>query len=128
MPRGPAPEWSRRKEPITDPHILASIEQAGGLGKHDPTTGHYAELVLRGIATREEAAEWRRSLFRCAHYLNRSGTAPVSMNAKIERDGNGYLIRFKAVDKVLAKAHVLAKYGSDRSKWPYDPRRRGGTA
>ena len=57
--------------------------------------------------------------------MSRHGIAPVSMSAKVERDGSGYKITFAAVDKTLAKAHVLAKYGSDRTKWPYDPRRKG---
>ena len=125
MPRGPAPGWTQRKPPITDDYILASVEQAGGLGKHHPQTGHYAELVIRNLADKDEAAEWKNSLFRCAHYMSRHGIAPVSMSAKVERDGSGYKITFAAVDKTLAKAHVLAKYGSDRTKWPYDPRRKG---
>ena len=127
MPRGPAPAWRARKPPVVDAHIMASVTQAGGLGKHHPQTGHYAVLVIKGLASKEEAAEWRRALFRCAHHLNRTGQAPVSMSARISRDGTGYKITFAAVDKTLAKAHVLAKYGTDRSKWPYDPRRRGGT-
>lgn len=127
MPRGPAPAWRARKPPITDPHIFASVQQAGGLGRHHPVTGHYAELVIRGLASKEEAKEWQQSLYRCAHYLARTGQADVSMSATIERDGTRYLIRFRAVDKTLARKHVMDKYGPDRSKWPYDPRRRGGT-
>ena len=126
MPRGPSPAWRARKEPVVDDWILASVAKAGGLGKHHPQTGHYADLIIRGLADKEEAMEWRRALFRCAHYLNRTKQAPLSMSAKIERDGKGYRIVFRAVDKTLARAHVLARYGPDRSKWPYDPRRRGG--
>ena len=125
MPRGPAPGWRTRKEPVLDSHVMASVEQAGGLGKHHPETGHYAELIIKGLTSKEEAQEWSRSLYRAAHYLNRNNIAPVSMSAKIERDGDGYRIRFKAVDKTLARKHVMEKYGADRSKWPYDPRRRG---
>lgn len=113
-----------RKEPITDGHILASIRKAGGIGRHHPVTGHYGELVLDGISTIEEAREWSRSLYRCAHYLNRTGRAPVSMSAKIERDGTGYRVRFKAIDKAIATKWTEKKYGSDRSKWPYTPSRR----
>ena len=125
MPRGPDRQWRRRLEPVVDDWILASVAQAGGLGRHHPETGHYAELVIKGLATRDEAGEWSRALYRCAHFLNRTGQAPVSMSAKIERDGAGYRIRFKAVDKTLARKHVMDKYGPDRSKWPYDPRRKG---
>ncbi len=126
MPRGPAPPWRARKEPVLDAHILASVEQAGGIGHHDPETGHYAELVIRDLATREEAAEWSRALHRSAYFMSRHGVADVSVKAKISKDGKGYKIVFRAVDKTCARAYVLATYGEDRSKWPYDPRRRGG--
>jgi len=125
MPRGPAPTWRARKEPVVDDWILESVKRAGGIGSHHPVTGHYSELVIDDLATRTEAEEYRKALFRCAYYLHRTGQAPVSMNAKIEQSGTGFQIRFKAVDKTLARAHVLARYGNDRSKWPYDPRRRG---
>jgi len=124
MPRGPAPAWRARKEPVLDDWILASVEQAGGIGSHHPETGHYRQLVIRGLADKDEADEWRRALFRCAHYLNRTGQAPVSMSARIGKDKDGYKITFTAVDKTLARKHVLDRYGPDRSKWPYDPRRR----
>lgn len=125
MPRGPAPGWKSRKQPVVDDYILASVEQAGGIGAHHQETGHYATLYIRGLTSREQAAEWSRALYRCAHYLARNQLADVSMSAKISRVGNKYEIEFRAVDKTLARAHVLAKYGTDRSKWPYDPRRRG---
>jgi hypothetical protein len=124
MPRGPAPAWTQRKEPVVDEYVMASVTAAGGLGRYHPETGHYAELIVRGLNTREEAAEWKRALFRCAHFLNRHGT-PVSMSAQIERAGDGYQIRFAAVDKTKAREHVMARYGTNRTKWPYDPRRRG---
>lgn len=125
MPRGPAPQWRRRKDPVLDDYVMASVTQAGGVGRHHPQTGHYRELVIDDLKNREEAGEWKRALFRAAHYLARNGIAAVSMSATIERAGSGYLIRFRAVDKVLARKHVLDRYGTDRSKWPYDPRRKG---
>lgn len=127
MPRGPAPAWRARKPPVVDDHILASVEQAGGIGRHHPDTGHYATLYIRGLASREEAAEWSSALYRCAHYLHRHGLADVSMSAKITRSAKKpgtWEIEFRAVDKTLARKHVMEKYGADRSKWPYDPRRR----
>lgn len=127
MPRGPAPQWRARKPPVVDDYIMASVNAAGGIGQHHPETGHYGTLVIRGLADRDEAEEWKRALFRCAHYLNRHKLAAVSMSATIKRDGGKYLIQYSAVDKTIARAHVMAKYGTDRSKWPYDPRRRGNT-
>lgn len=127
MPRGPAPSWTQRKPPILDDYIWASISRSGGLGKHHPETGHYSTLVIKGLASKEEAAEYHRALYRCAHYLARHGTADVSMHIdrpKQQPDGT-WILSFRAIDKTLARQHVLARYGPDRSKWPYDPRRRG---
>lgn len=124
MPRSAAPQWRQRKEPVLDHYVLASVDQAGGLGKHHPETGHYAELVIRGLTSREQAQEYVRALNRAALWLHRNRGAEVSMSAKIERSGGSYLIRFHAIDKTIARAHVMKKYGTDRSKWPYDPRRR----
>ena len=125
MPRGPAPQWTLRKQPVVDDYILASIEQAGGIGRYDPATGHYPEMVIKGLASKEEAAEWKSALWRCAHYLSRKDIAPVSMvSVKIEPDGNGFKIRFRAGDKTYARKRVIEKYGPDRSKWPYDPSER----
>ena len=122
MPRGPSPAWRARKEPVLDDYIHASVNQAGG--KHNKD-GHYAELVIRDLDSREEATEWKNALYRCALYLQRNGVLDVSMHAEIERDGDKFAIRYKAVDKTHARAHVMAKYGTDRTKWPYDPRRKG---
>lgn len=126
MPRGPAPAWRARKQPVVDEWLMASVNQAGGLGKHDATTGHYRELVIRGLATREEAAEWKRALHRCAVYLHKNKIADIGVRTAIERDGKQYRIRFSAINKAHTYLFMIERYGEDRSKWPYDPRRRGG--
>lgn len=121
MPKGPVPEWRRRKDPILDDYVLASVHKASG--QHHPETGFYAELHLVGFTTREEADEWRRALYRSAHYLSRHGIADVSMAADPpKRDTAGWKLVFRAVDKTMARAHVMRRYGTDRSRWPYDPR------
>jgi len=112
---------------VTDDYLLAVITQAGGAGHHDATTGLYGTLVLRGIKDRDEAKEWDRSLYRCALWLTRNRNADISVSTKIERDGTQYLVRFSVYNKTHARAHILNKHGSDRTVWPYDPRRRGGT-
>jgi hypothetical protein len=121
MPRAAAPPWATRKEPVLDHLVRASIDQAGG--KHHPDTGHYATLVYKGIETRERADEIKRALHRCALYMHKKGIASVGMSAKVLRDGNGWKVEFRAVDKTMARKYVLQKYGPDRSKWPYSPRR-----
>jgi hypothetical protein len=118
MPRG---NQRLRKEPITDDWIWESIKRGGGLGNHHPRTGHYATLTMR-CDNADEAAEYRRSLFRCAYYLARTGQAPVSVFMEpVERAGGKFVFDFTIVDKSYARSHHLAKRGKDRSKWPYDP-------
>lgn len=123
MARGPAPGWRQRKEPVTDDYILAAVSQAGGLGKHD-ANGHYATLVIRGLADREEAIEYQRSLFRCALFLHRRRGIAVSMSAKISRDGKGWKITYTVHDKTHASLYHLTAHGVDRTKWAYNPRGR----
>jgi hypothetical protein len=112
----------QRKLPILDGYILASVHQIGyGLGNYDDE-GHYSTLVIRGLASRPTAQEWKRGLYRAALYLTRHGT-PVSVSmAKIARDGlRGWKITYRVSDKDKAKAHQLAAHGSDKSRWAYDP-------
>lgn|SRR5487761_1147881 len=123
MPRGPAPPWRQRKEPVLDAYILASISEAGG--KHHPRTGHYATLIIEGLESREQAREYIRALHRAGVHLTKYGIASVGISAKIIKRGKTYDIQFAAIDKMLARAHIIEKYGPDRSKWPYDPRRKG---
>jgi len=128
MPRGPAPAYRARKEPLADDFLLAVITQAGGTGHHDPATGLYGTLVLRGLKDRDEAKEWDRSLYRCALWLSRNRGADISVSTKIAGgNGKGYTVTFSVYNKTHARAHIMGKHGTDRSKWPYDPRRRGGT-
>lgn len=117
MPRGPQPEYKRRKEPVLDDYLRASMSRANGTP--DPETGHYAELVYAGVETRERAEEIKRALFRSARHVKVSVTATVE-----PADDGTYRVRFKAIDKLFARRFILEKHGPDRSKWPYDPRRR----
>lgn len=114
MPRGPAPAWRARKPPFLDSHILASV----GDGSQNEQ-GHYSELVYTGCATRERATEIKQALFRAAKRQN------VSVTADIERSGKEWQVRFKAIDKATARKYVIERYGSDRTQWPYNPRKRG---
>ncbi len=125
MPRGQGPAWRARKPPVLDDWLMASVERAGGLGRHHPETGHYGELVI-ACADVTEAREHSRALYRCARYLSKWRIADVGVSVDRPKKKNGkWIITFRAVDKTLARNHVMQKYGNDRSKWPYDPRRRG---
>ena len=114
MPRSAAPNWSDRKEPILDHLIQASVDKAGGKFNEE---GHYAELVYAGIEDRGRADLIKRQLYNCAKYLK------YSMQAKIEKVGDGYQVRFKTIDKNSARLYMISHYGEDSSKWPYHPRR-----
>jgi len=127
MPRGPAPAWRVRKEPVADNWLLASVNEAGGHGKHHPDTGMYAEMIMRGLANRGEAEEWKRALHRSAVYLHKWGLADIGVTAKIERSGSGYIIRFAAVDKTHAQNYVVSTYGPDPTRWPYWARGRAAS-
>lgn len=118
MPRAPAPQWHRRKEPILDSHLQASVDQAGGT--YDDQ-GHYALLVYAGCETRERAKEIVQALHRAGSHLKLS----VSTKTVKAEDGT-FQVHFKAIDKVFAKRYVLEKYGNDVSRWPYNPRQKGG--
>ena len=116
----------QRKEPITDSWILAAVQTGGGLGNYD-ADGHYGTLRINGLASRTEAQQYTSSLYRCAHYLARTGQAPVSISqADIEKTGlligGAYKITFRVSDKERARQHIEREFGTNPSNYPYDPR------
>jgi hypothetical protein len=121
MPRGAAPAWRQRKEPVRDDWVLASIQRRPRPGPD----GHHAELHITGLDTREMAREEIRALHRSARFLTKYSEHNVGVRAHIRKTSSGYYVQFWAVDKTAAKKYVLDTYGPDRSKWPYDPRRKG---
>jgi len=115
MPKAPAPAWRRRKEPILDHYVHASIEAVNGVC--DPDTGHYGTLVYTGSETLDRAKEIKQALFRSAYYMHSHKIADVSMSADIKKQPGGtYNVTFRAINKAHARMHVLAKYGEDRSQ------------
>lgn len=110
MPKGPGSPLRPRKSPLTDHLIQASVD--GGM---DDITGHYRELVYGGLDTHDRALEIKRSLYRCAKYLG------YSMKAEIEGAGQGYQVRFKAIDKARARAYIAALYKDNPAGLPYNP-------
>jgi hypothetical protein len=110
MPKGPAPQWRARKQPLTDDHVMASVQ--GGMNEQ----GHYRELVYGPIDDPDRALEIKRSLYRCAKHLG------YSMKADIEKTAdNKYQVRFKAIDKARARAHIAAQYKDRPQELPYNP-------
>jgi hypothetical protein len=123
MPRGPAPAWRARKQPVADAYILASIEQAGG--KYHAETGFYKTLRLR-LDDNDDAREWHRAFRRSAVYLHRNGIADIGIHVEIKRDRKGQYLEYVAINKAHTYRFIIQRYGPDRSKWPYDVHRRGG--
>jgi hypothetical protein len=97
------------------PYVQASVNHA----PMNPETGHYAELIITGIETRERAWTCSQGLFNAAKHQK------VSMTARIEHTGKEFRVRFHAINKSVGRAYIVNKYGTDRSAWPYDPRRKG---
>lgn len=123
MPRSASPEWRRRKEPVLDDYIRASIRLANG--KCDPETGHYSTLVISGIGSREDAKEVKRALHRSALWLHRNTDLNCSMSATIKKNLDGtFGVEFRAINKDHAHAYMVRQYGEDPTKWPYSPWRR----
>lgn len=127
MPRGPAPQYTRRQEPIMDDYIWASINHAGG--NYDPDTGHYAHLVYSGIQSRARAEQIEDALYRCGRYMHRKKIADIGIKCYIKPAGNGtWNVEYFAVNKAHTYKYLVERYGTDgeldRSKLPYDPRKR----
>jgi hypothetical protein len=110
MPKGPAPQWRARKQPLTDEHVQASVAQ--GMNAE----GHYGVLVYGPIDDPARALEIKRSLYRCAKFLG------YAMHADIEQRTDGkHQVRFKAIDKAKARAHIAQKYKDRPHELPYNP-------
>jgi hypothetical protein len=122
MPRGAAPGWRARKPPVLDHWLMAVVNRAGGAGHH--TDGCYGELHIDGFADQEEALEYEKALYRCAAYMHRNGIADISVHVDTERRGGEWIVRYQVYDKTWGRKHIMEKHGPDRSRWPYDVRRK----
>jgi hypothetical protein len=118
MSKGPPPEWRRRD--CSFDHLVGAAVSAG-----------WGQILkYEGIETIERAQEIRRGLYRCAKHREISmegGTVALAaddetMGIRRERDGT-YTIKFRVWTKAQARKAHLARYGSSRESWPYDPRR-----
>lgn len=109
MPRRPIHSMKPRKGPILDHYIQASVE-----GGH--TDGHYLELVYAGVEDPARAVEIRRALFRSAKHLG------VALKADVEQAADGtHQIRFHAIDKAVARAHIARQAEGDPTRLAYNP-------
>jgi hypothetical protein len=120
VPRGPLPEYRRRKEPVLDHVLQACLDQAGG--KHDPQTGRYGILHWTGCETRDRVTEIVRALYRSARHMNLSLPYPDV----VKQPDNTFTIVVQPAHKSFGRKHQIATKGTDRSQWAYDPKKPNG--
>lgn len=118
MPRGPAPPWKRRKEPILDHYLQASVNRVNGVYDQN---GWYGLLVYAGCESFDRAKEIKQALYRSGQHMNLAVMTDI-----VEAEDKTWQVHFRAIDKKHARAYVVQKHGTDRSRWPYDPRRKEG--
>jgi hypothetical protein len=108
MARGPAKPWNRL-HPHTEsafPYVRAAIQY-----------GYDVELPITEV-TEQEMANFRRGLFNAAKHLGVS----LHCHPKKQPDGS-YTLMYAVHKKSVGRAHVMKKYGKDRTQWAYNPRR-----
>jgi len=116
--KAPPPAWNRR-DCRFDHLVQAAI--AKGYGK---------VLIYSGIEDITRADDIRRGVYRCARHRGLTadagpgaGRLATGDDMGIRKTGRTYELRFRMWTKSQGKKRLLDKYGTDRSKWPYDPRR-----
>lgn len=92
--------------------------------------GYGTVLVYRGIDDIERAQAVRRGVYRCSRHRGiaaDAGTVALAdgedvMGLRRESDGT-YSLSYRVWTKQQARKSHLQRHGSDRSAWPYDPRK-----
>jgi hypothetical protein len=79
--------------------------------------GYDQELKITEV-TSDEMLDFKRGLFNAAKLLGCS----LHCNAHKQTDGSYHLV-FAVHSKTAGRKHILEKHGTDRTKWPYNPRR-----
>jgi hypothetical protein len=95
--------------------------------------GYGVELRYQGIGDFERANDIRKGIYRCGRHRGLAVEAGSGREADagemgIHKMANGeWEVRYRIHDKKSARKRHIEKYGTDRSKWPYDPRRKATT-
>lgn len=108
MARGPSRPW-KRLAPHTEtafPYIYAALKY-----------GYDVELPITEVSA-GEVLDFRRGLFNAAKHTGVS----LHCNAKKQPDGT-YTLVYAVHKKSVGRAYHLKKNGTDRTQWPYNPRR-----
>lgn len=118
MAKGPPPAWNRRD--CRFDHLVAAAV----------AKGYGVVLKYTGIEDYDRAEDIRRGIYRCAKH--RSITADAGPSGRlVDGDEMGvrkvrgkYELWYRVWTKRSGRKRHLERHGSDRSQWPYDPRRK----
>lgn len=120
MPKGPPPAYTSRD--CRFDHVVGAVAAAGA-GK---------PFTYQGIETPERAEEIRRGVYRCARHRGLSGRVTwlysgretaVSADWPPDRQPDGtYSLVITIWSKGQGRKSHIARNGTDRSKWSYNPR------
>ncbi len=123
MPKGPPPSW-RSRDCSFDHLVVAAVSEAPG-----------QLLKYTGIEDLERAHAIRRGIYRCAKHRGLSAAAGPSgrivegpEDPGVHKRGQTYEVWYLITDKRTGRRQHLERYGNDRSRWPYDPRRKATAA
>jgi hypothetical protein len=121
MAKGPPPAWTS-KDCRFDHVVAAAIEQ-----------GHGKPLTYTGIETPERAKDIKNGFYRCCRHRQISGwvewihsgrTTTKSAEWPPDKQPDGtYSLTLNISTKSQGRKRHIAKYGTDRQQWPYNPRR-----
>jgi hypothetical protein len=119
------PPGRRRLEPILDDLVKASVTSGKEIhppGQHVYEKRFHGDLVYAGCESRARATEIKNALHRAAKHCG------VSMNCDIVKqpDGKTYNVNFRAICKECSRHYMTETYGTDISKWPYNPYQKKG--
>jgi hypothetical protein len=81
--------------------------------------GYDREAVWNGCSDSDRALQVQRGIYNAANQLG------VSAQCRIESSGGTYRVVFTLFNKRQARARHVARHGTDRTKWPYNPRQKG---
>jgi hypothetical protein len=122
VPKGPPAPWTSR-DCRFDHVVAAAIDQ--GFGK---------PLTYTGIETPERAHDIKNGIYRCSRHrgistwvewLHSGRTTTKSADWPPDKSADGtYSLVINIGTKTQARKRHIAKYGTDRANWPYNPRQR----
>jgi hypothetical protein len=120
MPKAPPPPWTQR-DCRFDYLVCAALEEGAG-----------EEITMAGIEDANRAEDIRRGVYRCAAHHGISAwvkwqhsgewTTKTAMWPPDKQPDGTYTLVFAVAGKREARKRHLAVYGTDRAKWPYNPR------